>query len=612
VPTTDVNDNWDRTEVTEGVDDVGSGAGQEQVCGSSDLSSPLPVDFARSSKPIISTTSGGCSTEVQTGYAKDSVPIIDYPINPSVYGTSTFTGVTSFPTGTTAATYPDTDYAAISGGVIGPVSEGWEPGDPVNGPYSGTALASISNADGGASNNSGGVDSTAYRIWCSSDEGNDAANRIIDWGQLTNLGPNLWVDGVSANNSASTITASSVYPSEGQFPSTVANGDAVTGSDIPSGTTVLSGAGTGTLTLSNAPTTTQTTNVQINTGGSTLNVGAGAPVGVAIRAIGLNTASGTEATFAAFANSGQGSTGACTSNMNTNDQLDPNTATATGDDASRHVALENNSDQLDQFAAADFPSPDFVDQAIEVATTLYIESNGVFNTNPYAAASTIDGTSYSGNKVEENGVIDSTTNELGNKFPTARTLFNIYNSNTVRASTGGFLNWICDSNSDFLKGLDNSTGLNFDNEVTTVIATTNGFPRLSDVTPNPAIVTPADGIANPNNSGDAQCGWQLPGQCGQRRPAVHHQCGHRCGQPERQRDSHRGRNSGWDLRGLGRRDEHADPEPERDDGWYRRGHRVRRGSCGHRSGQSTNLSTSGSWATWRARQAAGSEVVALD
>ena len=49
ISTTDVNDNWDRTEVTEGVDDVGSGAGQNQLCDA--LSTPLPVDFARSSKP---------------------------------------------------------------------------------------------------------------------------------------------------------------------------------------------------------------------------------------------------------------------------------------------------------------------------------------------------------------------------------------------------------------------------------------------------------------------------------------------------------------------------------------------------------------------------------
>ena len=39
ISTTDVNDNWDRTEVTEGVDDVGSGAGQNQLCNA--LSTPL-------------------------------------------------------------------------------------------------------------------------------------------------------------------------------------------------------------------------------------------------------------------------------------------------------------------------------------------------------------------------------------------------------------------------------------------------------------------------------------------------------------------------------------------------------------------------------------------
>jgi len=89
--------------------------------------------------------------------------------------------------------------------------------------------------------------------------------------------------------------------------------------------------------------------------------------------------------------------------MNVNAASDPNTATATGNNAGPHIALQNNSDQLDEFAATDFPSPDYVDQAIEVATTLYIESNGVANTNPYAAASTIDGTSYSANKVRRTG-----------------------------------------------------------------------------------------------------------------------------------------------------------------------------------------------------------------
>src|SRR6202034_4395404 len=118
--TTDTNDNWDRTEVTEGVDDVGSGAGQNQLCNA--LSTPLPVDFARSSKP----STAACTGEVQTGYAKDGVPIVDYPINPDVYGAST--------------TAP---YSSLNGGtgVVGDVADGWLPGDPAAGPYTGSSLS---------------------------------------------------------------------------------------------------------------------------------------------------------------------------------------------------------------------------------------------------------------------------------------------------------------------------------------------------------------------------------------------------------------------------------------------------------------------------------------
>ncbi len=141
-----------------------------------------------------------------------------------------------------------------------------------------------------------------------------------------------------------------------------------------------------------------------------------------------------------------------------------------------------------------------------MATTLYIESNGVYNTNPYAAASTINGISYTGLKVGENGFSTTTGNLLTNHYPTARTLFNIYSSDTVRASTGGFLNWVCDGNTNFSKGLDNSTGLNFDAELTTAIGATFGFPRLTDASSAPAIATPADGIAAPNNS----CAASLP------------------------------------------------------------------------------------------------------
>jgi hypothetical protein len=484
VSTTDVNDNWDRTEVTEGVDDVGSGAGQNQLCGVIDT--PLPVDFARSSKP----STGACATEVETGYAKDAVPIIDYPLNPSTYGSTSPSGV----------------YSSINGGDVGNVANGWLPGDPTSGPYNGTRLTDIDNNDNG-----GGADSTAYRLWCSTAT-SGAGARISDWGQLTNLGPNIEIVGVSTTSGSTTATITSGPLLTPGFPSQIASGQGVSGVNIPGSDTVSSvTTGSDTLTLTTAANGTGTTTLIFATGGSKLAVGQGVPDGIPVRIVGVNTASGTEATFTSYALSGQ-SGGGCGSNMNTNAASDPYSATDTGDNTGAHIALENNSDQLDQFAQTDFPS-DYVDQAVEVATSLYIESNGVYNTNPYAAASTIDGTSYSGNKLNEDGESPSTSNDLNNIYPTARTLFNIYNSATIRASTGGFLNWICDGDVNFQKQTDNSTGKNFDTELTTTISTTYGFPRLTDestpplasngTTPNP---TPLDNLAAPNDT----CAAALP------------------------------------------------------------------------------------------------------
>ncbi len=480
--TTDVNDNWDRTEVTEGVDDVGSGAGQSQLCGSSSLVSPLPVDFARSSKPA----GTACSTMVETGYAKDGVPVVTYPVNPSVYGSTSPSGV----------------YTSINGGDVGTVDKGWLPGDPVgctsNGSgCSGTKLSNISNNDNSASPTS--ATSTAYRIWCANSTATGEASQITDWGALTNLGDTtggLEVQGVTLNLSAGTATVPN-DPSTGALPTTIAAGQAITGPDIPASDTIKSIAGN-VLTLNAAPNNNNTDTVRIITS-TKLAEGQGMPIGIPIRVMGLNPASGTEATFTLFANQGVGSSGGCASNMNSNDASDPYSATKTGDNASAHVALENNSAQIEQYATADFPS-DTVDQAIEVSTTLYIESNGVYQTSPYSAAATIGGTSYTALELNENGIAPDAATELANTYPTARTLFNIYNTNTVRASVGGFLNWICDANTNFLKGTDNSTGVNFDTELGNLISTVYGFPRLSDQTQAVSPATPADTQPAPNDS----------------------------------------------------------------------------------------------------------------
>jgi hypothetical protein len=403
--TTDTADNFDRTEVSEGVDDVGSGAGQSQLCGT--INSPLPVDFARSSKPA----GTACTTMVGTGYAKDAVPALDLPnVNPG----ATYGAVSS-----------SSPYASVNGGLIGPVAAGWLPGDPLNGPYTGTPFTNVSNNDGG-----GGAGSTAYRLWCAT-----GSTRITDWGQLTNL----------------------------------------------------SGSET---------------------------VGNGTPIGIPIRIVGVNPSSGTVATFAGFANSGV-SGGGCVSNTNLDAAADPNPATQTGTNAP-HVALENNASQIGDFAAQDFPT-DTASQAVEAATSLYFASNGVYNTVPYAGGVTIGSKTVAMSKVNENNVSASAGNYFSNAYPTARTLYNIYRTDTVKASTAGFLNWICDANTAIKKEKDNSTGVNFDTELSSTI-TSFGFTRLTDTTGVAANATPADGISAPNTT--CASGLNSAGTAGNGIPAV--------------------------------------------------------------------------------------------
>lgn len=490
IATTDDSDNWDRVEVVQGVNDVGSGAGQNQLCGA--LSAPQAVDFARSSKP--SANISGCN-EQQLGYAKDGVPIVDFPsINPSTYGTSTFTDFASnaFPTG---------GYGKIANGNVGPVAAGWLPADnPAGTANNGTRLSNISNT--------GAIDtSVAYRIWCAN-ASTPGSNAITDWGALTNLGPNLEVNvDTTAGSSVVTVDASS----GGTVPSTIAANQVV--SDpyyAPSNTpfaagTKVSSKGSSTITMSAAASATGTYTLVFATGASPLAVGSGIPVGIPLRVLGVNTASGTNATFSGFA-LGQtpDNTSGCHSSstlMNVNAANDPNAATAASGNP-YHTALENNVHQLELFSTADFPN-DPVDQAIEEATTLYYMSNGVYNTNSYAGETTIDGTSYSANLIAENGVYSGSVTELHNTYPTARTLFNIIDNVSVRQSTAGFMNWICDSDSMIPKGTDLSTGLNYDAELSNIITTNFGFPRLNDNSA-PVSATPADNISAPNDSCVAQ------------------------------------------------------------------------------------------------------------
>jgi hypothetical protein len=495
VTTTDTADNWDRTEIYEGVDDVGSGAGQEQLCGNSVLYSPLGVNFARSSKPIGSVASGvTCAASLaETGYAKDSVDGLTYQINPSVYGTVP----------------GSSPYISVNGGNIGDVAKGWLPGDPVNGPYSGTQLTNISNADNG-----GGANSTAYRLWCANNSTGDT-NQITDWGQLTNLGPNLVLPDVTLTSGQTTATLSYALPSNLTGSYTVT--DVSNSGDINTGTTA-SASGT-TLTLSQAATGSGTDQLSIAVG-SKQTVGSGGQIGLPVRLMGVNTSSGTESTWESYAESGIAGTATgnnCGSNVDYNAASDPNAATDVGDNAGQHIALENNSSQVSAFAAADFPG-DNADQAVEVVTTLYFMSNGVYLTNPYAASVNVDGTQTSGFKLTENSESNTTPFVLNDLYPTSRTLFNIYNTSNVTASTAGFLNWICDDNEAIAKQKDNSTGVNFDQELTNTI-TSFGFLRLDD---SSAVAsngnTPADNVSG--GGVNTSCAAAISGSAGNNEPPI--------------------------------------------------------------------------------------------
>lgn len=491
IATTDNADNWNRVEVGEGVNNVGSGSGQKQLCGQINDPVGLQVDFARSSKP--SSGIAGCN-EQELGYAKDGVPIVNFPtINPSTFGTSTQPGIA-------AGAYPASNFTTINRGVVGPVGAGWLPGDnPAGTANHGTRLSNISNV--------GAIDSSeAFRMWCLP---HGSAGSIGDWGQLTNLGPNLEVnvDTVSGSNSV-TIDASSGTA----FPSTIAAAQAVTDpfatvgvTPFVAGTTTTSAGGAATLTTSNNATATGTYTLTIATGAAKFTSGSGVPIGIPIRIMGVNTGSGTSATFSGYVNGQTPDPASQCANgnvlVNENAANDPNSATAIAGNP-QHVALENNAHQIQLFSQADFPAS-LADQAIEEATTLYFMSNGVYNTNSYVGQTTIGGSNFAANLIGENSMFSGAATELNNTYPTARSLANITNSVTVRQSTAGFMNWICDSNTLFAKATDLSTGLNLDAELSNIISTQFGFPRLSD-TSSPVSATPADNVIAPNDDCVAQ------------------------------------------------------------------------------------------------------------
>jgi hypothetical protein len=431
--TTNTVDNFDSNEALMGENDIGSGNGQQQLCGTQ--LAPYVVNFSRSSKPIAAIS--GCPM-VETGFAKDSVPAVDFQnINPAAVGTASgYIGQTFTAPNQTFVSppFPSTG--------IGPVAAGWLPGDPTNCVAAGTGSPACSGtAFGDVDAGTGQPGSVGFRLWCATD-----STRITDWGQLTNL----------------------------------AGGKAV---------------------------------------------GSGTPIGVPIRIIGINKGSGTVATFNAFANSGFSggapNSGCESSPFNPNAASGPNPFTSDGYTGNLEIALENNASQIGDFAAANWPN-DPADQAVDIATSLYYEGLGYYNTIPNASTAVLTpgtGTvpagvpaAYTASLLNENNKKPTIPNERANVYATSRTLFNIYRSDQITSSTAGFLNWLCDSSSDTTtdpgltgtipKEKDQLSGLNFDNEITNTL-NHFGFSRLDDLNSELTNLTPADGLVTPNATCDA-------------------------------------------------------------------------------------------------------------
>ncbi len=481
----DLTDNYASTEELQGINYVGSGNGLKELCGSITFPGTANVDYSRSSKPPGLGTTCGTGTIGEVGYAKDAVIPMDFQtINPSAYMSTgdEAPGYTSssFISYCQTATQPNCTTPGIGGTLttafpstgIGNVAEGWEPTNsftctPTSNPTqqgtgnfcSGTPFTSLTNTGDTSTGSSGtGATSVAYRLFCAhGGSSSPYQSQIMDWGNLTNL-------------------------------SAAANGTS-----------------------------------------SPVKVGDGAPIGVPIRIIGVNPGSGTLSNFYSFAQAaisgGANCTGATplgsSSNVDANAASGPNPQTNQGISsvagANLEMAVENDVNQVGDFAAANWATPtdgDAADQAIDIATSLYFESLGVYSTNSNAQVTSIQipstattglipsgqpGTFLAG-QMAANGTKATQGNEVGNGYAMSRTLFNAFNTNSVRASTAGFLNWLCDSNSAFQKGTDRINGGNFDTDLTNLIGGQFGFQRLSDTTPELAVAS--QGVAGSNITGN--------------------------------------------------------------------------------------------------------------
>ena len=251
-----------------------------------------------------------------------------------------------------------------------------------------------------------------------------------------------------------------------------------------------------------------------------------------LRIIGVNPASGTASTWNNFAKSGGSgycssgpSTGNASGNFDETASSQANPQTGQGYSGNLEIALENDANQIGDFANADWGGSAPADEATDIATSLYYMGNGAYLSNPNASVAnlelnsgtTVTGpTSFEETQLTSNGVTAGTVTERNNSYPAARTLFNIVDTQTDTASTGGFLDWLCDGGAPLTingtlinpltaKGTDHIDGGNYDTDLTNVINGQYDYSRLTDTSSElPAASQKTEnGVLNQNGTCEA-------------------------------------------------------------------------------------------------------------
>lgn len=491
--TSDTADNWDRVEVSAGADLIGSGAGQNQLCGV--VASPNPVDIARSSKP----NGNNCAQEtIAQGYAFDGVPAVDMTnVNPATYGPLTNTSTPwygavhtsaneSAQNGVDGCTF--TTFPSPSCDLMGPVSKGWVPGNNVNGPYTGTSFTNLNNNDNG-----GGAQSTAYRLYCATG-GSGATAQITDWGSLTNGGTavSIPVRIMGVNPSSGTVATFATFVNSGVATATECNSGAkdtnlndatFVGSSTKEIALENNAAQIGDFLVSDYPndpadqaaelSTTlyfmsegpiiANPNVRQVTIYSNGNPSTGTPQSYGVNKMKLNNVSASTIT--------EGNktfpTARALFQMALGYQAPAQDNTSARSLTVTDATFSSGSNQLTS-SQAQFQTSD-IGRAVSgtgIPTGTYITQ---------VAPNLVNGTALAANTAE---LSQPTTASSGGESVT-------FSGHIVglKASTVSYMNWICSTNLDGVttKAKDLVTGLNYDTEITNLIDNTYGFNRITDL-----------------------------------------------------------------------------------------------------------------------------------